>query len=54
VVSTLLSAVPALYSLVRHRRVDGLSTYFTAMMLGGRVQDPRSPLRRGSAGDDGH
>jgi hypothetical protein len=35
VVSTLLSAVPALYSLVRHRRVDGLSTYFTAMMLGG-------------------
>jgi hypothetical protein len=37
VVSTVLSSVPALYSLVRHRRVDGLSTYFTAMMLGGLV-----------------
>lgn len=35
VVSTLLSAVPALYSLIRDRRVDGLSTYFTAMVLGG-------------------
>lgn len=35
VVSTLLSAAPAVRSLVRHRRVDGLSTYFTAMMLGG-------------------
>lgn len=37
VLSTLLSAVPTLSSLVRHRRVDGLSTYFTAMMLGGLV-----------------
>jgi len=37
VISTLLSAVPALYALVRHRRVDGLSTYVTAMMLGGLV-----------------
>ena len=35
IASTLLSTLPALYSLVRHRRVDGLSTYFTAMMLGG-------------------
>jgi hypothetical protein len=37
VVSTVLSAVPALSALVRHRRVDGLSTYVTAMMLGGLV-----------------
>jgi hypothetical protein len=37
VVSTLLSAVPAVYSLLRHRRVDALSTYFSAMMLGGLV-----------------
>jgi intracellular septation protein A len=35
VVSTVLSAVPSLYSLVRYRRVDGLSLYFTVMMLGG-------------------
>jgi intracellular septation protein A len=35
VAAAVLSAVPALWSLVRHRRVDGLSTYFTAMMLGG-------------------
>jgi hypothetical protein len=37
IASTLLSALPSLFSLVRHRRVDGLSTYFTAMMLGGLV-----------------
>lgn len=35
VVSTVLSALPALWTFVRHRRVDGLSTYLTAMMLGG-------------------
>jgi hypothetical protein len=37
VVSTLISAVPSLVALVRDRRVDGLSTFFTAMMLGGLV-----------------
>jgi hypothetical protein len=37
VVSTLVSAVPSLVALVRDRRVDGLSTFFTAMMLGGLV-----------------
>jgi hypothetical protein len=35
VVSTLVSAAPGLWSLVRHRRFDGLSVYFSAMMLGG-------------------
>jgi hypothetical protein len=34
VASALVSGVPALASLVRRRRVDGLSTYFTAMTLG--------------------
>lgn len=37
VVSAVLSTLPALWSLVRHRRVDGLSTYVTAMVLGGLV-----------------
>jgi len=37
VVSTVLSALPALWTFVRHRRVDGVSTYVTAMMLGGLV-----------------
>lgn len=37
VISTVLSALPGIYSLVRHRRVDGISTYFTAMLLGGLV-----------------
>lgn len=35
VISTVISALPGIYSLVRHRRVDGISTYFTAMLLGG-------------------
>ena len=34
-ISALVSALPALASLTRHRRLDGLSTYFTAMVLGG-------------------
>lgn len=37
VISTLVSAVPLLVSLVRDRRLDGLSTFFTAMLLGGLV-----------------
>lgn len=37
VISTVLSALPGTYSLIRHRRVDGISTYFTAMLLGGLV-----------------
>lgn len=36
-VSTLVSAAPGLVTLVRERRVDGLSAYFTAMMLGALV-----------------
>lgn len=36
-VPTLVSAVPGLVSVVRERRVDTLSTYFTAMLLGGLV-----------------
>lgn len=35
VVSTLLSAVPALWALVRGRKVDRLATYLTTMTLGG-------------------
>lgn len=34
VVSTVLSALPALVALVRRRQVDGLSLYFTVMTLG--------------------
>ena len=37
VASTLVSAVPALVDLVRGRRPSGLSTYVTAMTLGGLV-----------------
>jgi hypothetical protein len=37
VVSTLVSAVPALVDLVRGQRPSGLSTYVTAMTLGGLV-----------------
>lgn len=36
-VSTVVSALPGLVTLVRERRVDGLSAYFTAMMLGALV-----------------
>jgi len=36
-VSTVASAVPGLVTLVRERRFDGLSAYFTAMMLGALV-----------------
>lgn len=35
VVGAVLSAVPGLVTLARERRVSGLSTYMTAMMLGG-------------------
>ena len=35
VVSTVLSALPAVVTFLRHRRVDGFSTYVTAMLLGG-------------------
>jgi hypothetical protein len=35
VVSTVVSTLPSLVALVQGRRVDGLSTYLTAMMLGG-------------------
>jgi phosphoglycerol transferase MdoB-like AlkP superfamily enzyme len=34
VVSAVVSAVPAVVTLVRERRLDGLSTWFTAMVLG--------------------
>lgn len=37
VLSAVVSALPGLHSLVRHRRVDGISTFFTVMMLGGLV-----------------
>lgn len=37
VASALVSAVPALVTLVRERRLDGLSTWFTAMVLGALV-----------------
>ncbi len=37
VASAAVSALPALASLARHRRVDGLSTYVTAMTLGALV-----------------
>jgi hypothetical protein len=36
-VSTLVSAAPGLVTLARERRVDGLSAYFTAMVLGALV-----------------
>jgi hypothetical protein len=36
-VSTVVSAAPGLVTLVRERRFDGLSGYFTAMMLGALV-----------------
>ena len=35
--STVASALPGLVTLARERRVDGLSAYFTAMMLGALV-----------------
>ncbi len=37
VASAVVSAVPGLVTLARERRVDGLSTYFTAMVLGALV-----------------
>ena len=37
VVSTVLSTLPSLWALVRRRQVDALSTYVTAMTVGGLV-----------------